>query len=110
MSSALAIGQLFSKYLNMDLNALVIEPVTFDDGDLLEGSSTTPIDAAIGLDTLEKEGGEHSSSGSDNCGDIDDLIMRSRWVSYENLLSYFVVSIGINIYHVMHIIHFDDII
>jgi hypothetical protein len=35
---------------NLDLNEPVLEPVTFDDGDPLEGSSSTPTDAQIGLD------------------------------------------------------------
>ena len=30
---------------NLDLNELVLEPVTFDDGDTVEGSSSTPTDA-----------------------------------------------------------------
>ena len=30
---------------NMDLNDPVLEPVTFDDGHPLEGSSSTPVDA-----------------------------------------------------------------
>ena len=30
---------------NMDLNDPVLEPVTFDDGDPMEGSSSTPTDA-----------------------------------------------------------------
>ncbi|KAH9294427.1 hypothetical protein KI387_040363, partial [Taxus chinensis] len=35
---------------NLDLNEPVLEPVTFDDGDPLEGSSSTPADAELGLD------------------------------------------------------------
>ena len=30
---------------NFDLNELVLEPATFDDGDTVEGSSSTPTDA-----------------------------------------------------------------
>jgi hypothetical protein len=33
----------------------VLEPVTFDDGDPLEGSSSTPTDAHIALDIEEEE-------------------------------------------------------
>jgi hypothetical protein len=36
--------------VNLDLNEPVQEPVTFDDGDPLEGSSSTPGDAHIALD------------------------------------------------------------
>jgi hypothetical protein len=35
---------------NLDLNEPVLEPVTFDDGDPLEGSSSTSTDAQIALD------------------------------------------------------------
>jgi hypothetical protein len=35
---------------NLDLNDPVLEPVTFDDGDPLEGSSSTAADAQIALD------------------------------------------------------------
>jgi hypothetical protein len=40
---------------NLDLNDPVLEPVTFDDGDPLEGSSSTTIDAQIALDIEEEE-------------------------------------------------------
>jgi hypothetical protein len=33
---------------NLDLNALVIEPLTFDDVDPLEGSSSTLVEASLG--------------------------------------------------------------
>jgi hypothetical protein len=39
---------------NLDLNEPVLEPVTFDDGDPFEGSSSTSIDAQIALD-IENE-------------------------------------------------------
>jgi hypothetical protein len=42
---------------NLDLNEPVLELVTFDDGDPLEGSSSTPADADLGLD-IEEEGME----------------------------------------------------
>jgi len=40
---------------NLDLNEPVLEPITFDDGDPLEGSSTTSTDAQIALDIEEEE-------------------------------------------------------
>ena len=47
---------------NLDLNELVLESVTFDDGDPLEGSSSTSTNARITLDIGEEEedGGESS--------------------------------------------------
>jgi hypothetical protein len=59
---------------NLDLNEPVLELVTFDDGDPLEGSSSTSTDAHIALDIKEEEeedGGE--SSGGDS--DFDDYVM-----------------------------------
>ena len=40
---------------NLDLNELVLESVTFDDGDPLEGSSSTSTNAWIALDIGEEE-------------------------------------------------------
>ena len=40
---------------NLDINEPVLEPITFDDGDTLEGSSSTPVDAEITLDTKEED-------------------------------------------------------
>jgi hypothetical protein len=37
------------------------------------------------------------------------LIMRSKEMSYEILLPYFVFSIGISTYHLTYAIRFDDI-
>jgi hypothetical protein len=58
---------------NLDLNELVLESITFDDGDPLEGSFSTSTNARIALDMEEEEeedGGE--SSGSDaNLDDYD---------------------------------------
>ena len=51
---------------NLDLNDLVLEPVTFDDGDIVEGLSSTPVDAEMTLDTGEEDAVEESS------GDHDD--------------------------------------
>jgi hypothetical protein len=42
---------------NLDLNELVLESVTFDDGDPLEGSSSTSTNARIALDIGEEEDG-----------------------------------------------------
>ena len=39
---------------NLDLNEPVLEPVTFDDGDTVEGSSSTPADAEMTLDTRRR--------------------------------------------------------
>jgi hypothetical protein len=38
---------------NLDLNELVLEPITFDDGHPLEGSSSIPADVDLGLDIEE---------------------------------------------------------
>jgi hypothetical protein len=56
---------------NLNLNDPVLEPVTFDDGDPLEASSSTSIDAQIALDIEEEDGGE--SIGSD--ANLDDYGM-----------------------------------
>ena len=40
---------------NLDLNELLLESVTFDDGDPLEGSSSTSTNAWIALDIGEEE-------------------------------------------------------
>jgi hypothetical protein len=55
---------------NLDLNELVLDPITFDDGDPLEGSSSTPTNAQTALD-IDEDGGE--SSGGD--ADFDDYVM-----------------------------------
>jgi hypothetical protein len=58
---------------NLDLNDLVLELVTFDDGDPLQGSYSIAIDAQIPLDIEEEEEEEEDgeeSSGEDT--DIDD--------------------------------------
>ena len=54
---------------------LVLEPITFDDGDIVEGSSSTPIDANMALDTEEEDAAEESSGDhddEDNDVDFDD--------------------------------------
>jgi hypothetical protein len=59
---------------NLDINEPMLEPINFDDGDHLEGSSFTLADTHIALDIEEEEeedGGE--SSGSDV--DLDDCDM-----------------------------------
>jgi hypothetical protein len=86
----LSIAQLFSKCQYLDINAPIIEPVTFDDGDPLEWPSTIIVDVALRLDELN-ERGQHS----------DDFENRSKRISYEILLPYFVFSIGILIYHLI---------
>lgn len=55
---------------NLDLNEPVLEPVTFDDGDHLEGSSSTPTDIEIRLD-IEEDVGENN--GNDVDFDDDDM-------------------------------------
>ncbi len=60
---------------NMDLNDPVLEPVTFDDGDIVEGSSSTPVDAEMTLDTKEEDVTEKSNGDHDdeyNDVDFDD--------------------------------------
>jgi hypothetical protein len=57
----------------MDLNEPVLEPVTFDDGDPLDGSSSTPTDAQTTLDIEEEEDGGESSGGD---VDFDDYVMK----------------------------------
>lgn len=43
----------------------MLEPVTFHDGDPLEGLSSTPVDVDLGFDIGEEDGGESSDSGCD---------------------------------------------
>ena len=62
---------------NLDLNEPVLEPVTFDDGDIVEGSSSTPTDAEMTLDTEEEDAaeessGEHEDHDGDSAVDYDD--------------------------------------
>jgi hypothetical protein len=49
----------------------MLELVTFDDGDHLEGSSSTPTDVEIGLDIEEEDGGESNDSGGNS--DVFDM-------------------------------------
>jgi len=58
---------------NLDLSELMLEPVTFDNCNPLEGSYSTLVDAEIGLD-IEEDGGE--SNGSD--ADFDDEAMEDH--------------------------------
>ena len=45
---------------NLDLNAQVLEPVTFYDADTVEASSSTPVDAEMTEeDVAEESSGEH---------------------------------------------------
>eukprot|EP00253_Pinus_taeda_P002694 PITA_02694 len=60
---------------NMDLNDPMLEPVRFDDGDTVEGSSSTLADAEATLDTGEEDAAEESSGDHDDEGndvDFDD--------------------------------------
>lgn len=57
---------------NMDLNASVVQQVTSNDDDPLEGSSFTPTDVDIALDIeQEAERGEHNGSGSGGGDDFN---------------------------------------
>jgi hypothetical protein len=55
--------------VNLDINEPVLESVTFDDGDPLEGSSSTSTDAQIALD-IEEDGGKSTGSVT-NLDDYD---------------------------------------
>eukprot|EP00253_Pinus_taeda_P035820 PITA_35820 len=60
---------------NMDLNDPMLDLDRFDDGDIVEGSSSTPADAETTLDTGEEDAAEESSSDHDdenNNVDFDD--------------------------------------
>lgn len=56
---------------NLDLNELVLEPITFDDGYIVEGSSTTPADTKMTLDTKEDAAEESSGDHDDEYSDVD---------------------------------------
>jgi hypothetical protein len=58
-------------FANLDLNELVLEPVTFNDGHPLEGSSSTSTNAEIALDIGEEEDGGESSGSDANLDDYD---------------------------------------
>jgi hypothetical protein len=58
---------------NLDLNELALEPITFNDGDPLEGSSSTSANAHIALDIGEEDDDGGESSGSD--ANLDDYDM-----------------------------------
>ena len=59
---------------NLDLNAPVLEHVTFDDG--LEGSSSTPADAEMieeeNASEPDESSGEHDDQDEDSDADYDD--------------------------------------
>ena len=58
---------------NLDLNAPVLEPVTFDDG--VEASSSTPADAEMteeDASEAEESSGEHDDRDEDSYVDYDD--------------------------------------
>ena len=58
---------------NMDLNDPVLEPVTFDDSDRIEGSSSIATDADRQMGREEEEGQEDEDwgRGSDEYVDVD---------------------------------------
>ena len=60
---------------NLDLNDPVLEPVTFDDDDPLEGSSSTAANAQIALDIEEEEEEEDGEESSGEDTDIDVYVM-----------------------------------
>jgi len=60
---------------NLDLNVPVLEPVTFDDGDTIEVSSSTPADAEMteeDASKLEESSDEHDDQDEDSDVDYDD--------------------------------------
>ena len=58
---------------NMDLDDPVLEPITFDDSDRIEGSSSTAADAdrQMGREEEEGEEDEDRGRGSDEYVDVD---------------------------------------
>lgn len=59
---------------NLDLNAPVLEPITFDDADTVEASSSTPANAEITEedDEIEEINGEHDDQDEDSDVEYDD--------------------------------------
>ena len=57
---------------NLDLNEPVLEPVTFDDANTIEGSSSTPADVEMTLDIEEEDATEESSGEHDDHDDNND--------------------------------------
>ena len=51
---------------NLDLNDPMLKLVTFDDGDAVEGSSSTPADVKLTLDIEEEDAAEESSCDHDD--------------------------------------------
>lgn len=61
---------------NLDLNEIVLDPITFDDGDTVEGSSSMPADAKMTLDIEEEDAVEERNGDHDdeyNDVDFDDV-------------------------------------
>ena len=57
---------------NMDLNEPELQSITFDDGDTVEGSSSTLADAEMTLDTKEEDATQESSGDHyDEYNDVD---------------------------------------
>ena len=59
----------------LDLNEPVLEHVTFDDGDTVEGLSSTPTDTEMTLDTEEEDATEERSGDHDDDNDADLMMM-----------------------------------
>ena len=57
---------------NLDLNEPMLELLTFDDGDTLEGSSSTQVDVEITLDIEEEDATKESSGDHDNDANFGD--------------------------------------
>ena len=55
---------------NLDLNEPMLQPISFNYGDPLEWSSSTPLDASIGQDL---EGEEDGVESNNNGGDLDNF-------------------------------------
>ena len=58
---------------NLDLNVSVLELVTFDDGDTVDGSSSIPVDAEMTLDIEEDDAAEESSGEHDDQDEDSDI-------------------------------------
>ena len=56
---------------NLYLNEPVLAPITFDDGDIIEGSSSTLADAKMPLDIEEDAAKESSGDHDDEYSDAD---------------------------------------
>lgn len=57
--------------INLNLNEPMLDPITFGDGDTVEGSSSTPTNVEMTLDTEERDATEESSGDHDDDNDTD---------------------------------------